>query len=164
MSVYSPGLISELVYANHKVKIKVGTVIDDMVLNLDFAQTFLEAAGIDEPDYMQGRSFMPVLEGVSSEDWRTSMYYRYWMHLAHHNVAAHYGIRTMQYKLICYYGKALGTAGSIDEDTPVEWELFDLKNDSAEMMNVYNDAAYLNIREELKTELYRLKEESGDYE
>ena len=70
----------------------------------------------------------------------------------------------MQHKLIYYYGKALGTSGSIDKDTQGEWELFDLKSDSAEMMNIYDDPAYLNIREELKIELYRLKEESGDYE
>lgn len=145
-------------------RVKAGTVLDEMVLNLDFAQTFLDAAGIEEPEYMQGRSFMPVLEGETPGDWRTSMYYRYWMHLAHHNVAAHYGIRTMRYKLIFYYGKALGTAGSIDTDTPEEWELFDLEKDPAEMMNVYDDPAYADICEALKTEMYRLKEESGDYE
>jgi len=145
-------------------KIKAGTVLDEMVLNLDFAQTFLEAAVIEAPDYMQGRSFMQILEGETPDDWRTSMYYRYWMHLAHHNVAAHYGIRTMRYKLIYYYGKALGTTGSIDEDTPGEWELFDLENDSSEMMNVYDNPKYSDIKEKLKLELFRLKEESGDYE
>lgn len=145
-------------------KIKAGSVHDEMVLNLDFAQTFLNAAGIDAPDYMQGRSFMPVLEGDTPDDWRTSMYYRYWMHLAHHNVAAHYGIRTMNHKLIYYYGKALGTSGSIDSDTPGEWEMFDLEKDPAEMMNVYDAPEYADIREMLKKEMYRLKEESGDHE
>ncbi|MDX1357766.1 MAG: sulfatase [Clostridia bacterium] len=145
-------------------KIKAGAVKDEMVLNLDFARTFLDAAGIEEPDYMQGRSFMSILQGETPDDWQTSMYYRYWMHLAHHNVAAHYGIRTMRYQLIYYYGKALGTSGSIDVDTPEEWELFDLEEDPCEMMNVYNNPEYRVIREELKKELYRLKEESGDYE
>ena len=42
------------------------------------------------------------------------MYYRYWMHAAHHNVCAHYGIRTLRYKLIYYYGDALGQPGAID--------------------------------------------------
>ena len=145
-------------------KIKKGVVKDEMVLNLDFAQTFLDAAGIEAPGFMQGKSFMPTLKDETPEDWRISMYYRYWMHLAHHNVAAHYGIRTKRYKLIYYYGKALGTSGSIDKDTPGEWELFDLGNDSAEMNNVYNDPEYSDIIEELKMELFRLKEESGDYE
>ena len=145
-------------------KIKAGTVHDEMVLNLDFAQTFLEAAGIDEPDYMQGRSFLPILEGETPEDWRTSMYYRYWMHLAHHNVAAHYGIRTMRYKLIYYYGKALGTSGSIDKDTPGEWELFDLENDANEMMNIYDNPDYHEVRKQLKAELLKLKDEANDHE
>ena len=145
-------------------KIKAGSVSKDMVLNLDFAQTMLDAAGCDSPDFMQGRSFMPILEGEQIKDWRKSMYYRYWMHLAHHNVAAHYGIRTMDYKLIYYYGDALGTTGSIDETTPEEWELFDLGKDPAEMNNVYDNPDYYDIREELKKEMYRLKEEAKDDE
>ena len=52
-----------------------------------------------------------MLEGHTPKDWRTSMYYRYWMHMADHGVPAHYGVRTKQYKLIYYYGKALGSAG-----------------------------------------------------
>jgi len=145
-------------------KIKAGTVFAEMVLNLDFAQTFMDAAGIEAPGFMQGNSFMPILTEKTPENWRTSMYYRYWMHLAHHNVAAHYGVRTMRYKLIYYYGQALGTSGSIDKDTPGEWELFDLEKDSAEMNNVYDNPEYSDIIEELKMELFRLKEESGDYE
>ena len=42
-------------------------------------------------------------EGLSPEEDKKSMYYRYWMHLAHHHVYAHYGVRTHQYKLIYYY-------------------------------------------------------------
>jgi arylsulfatase A-like enzyme len=145
-------------------KVKAGSVSQDMVLNLDFAQTMLDAAGIESPGFMQGRSFMPILEGVGIDDWRQSMYYRYWMHLAHHNVAAHYGIRTMDYKLIYYYGEALGTTGSIDDPTPEEWELFDLGKDAAELRNVYDEPEYFEIREKLKKELTGLKEEAQDYE
>lgn len=145
-------------------KVKPGTVVEDIVLNLDFAQTFLDAAGIAAPDFMQGNSFLRIMEGNKAEGWRTSMYYRYWMHLAHHNVAAHYGIRTLRYKLIYYYGKALDTSGSIDVDTPAEWELFDLEKDPAEMKNIYNDIEYFKIREELKEELFKIKAEAGDYD
>ena len=95
--------------------------------NLDFAETFLDFAGAKLPAEMQGRSFRPILEGHTPKDWRQSMYYRYWMHLADHGVPAHYGVRTKQWKLIYYYGKALGTSGSIDRDTEQEWELFDMR-------------------------------------
>ena len=57
------------------------------------------------------------------------MYYRYWMHLAHFNIPAHYGIRTESHKLIYYYGEALDSADAIDELTAPEWELFDLEKD-----------------------------------
>ena len=78
-------------------EIKPGMVIDDIILNVDFAPTFLDYAGIETPSEMQGCSFRPLLIGEKPEDWHTSMYYRYWMHLAHHWVPAHYGIRTRRY-------------------------------------------------------------------
>ena len=90
------------------------------------------------------------------------MYYRYWMHKAHHNVYAHYGIRTKRYKLIYYYSDALGQPGAIDETYEPEWELFDLLEDPRELHNVYDDLKYAGIAKELRLELHRLQEEVGD--
>ena len=90
------------------------------------------------------------------------MYYRYWMHLAHFNIPAHYGIRTERYKLIYYYGEALGSGGAINEPTAPEWELFDLENDPQEMVNVYHDPANAELIGGLKSELERLQKELGD--
>ncbi|MFC7679025.1 sulfatase [Paenibacillus sp. GCM10028914] len=138
--------------------IKPGSVTDAMSLNVDFAQTFLDYAGIAAPSDMQGHSLRTVLEGATPDDWRTAMYYRYWMHLDdHHNVYSHYGIRTRQYKLIYYYAEALGTAGSKDENRPPEWELFDLAKDHYEMNNVYGNPDYAEIAEQLKEELASLQ-------
>ena len=137
---------------------------DAMALNIDFAETWLDYAGLPIPDDMQGTSLRTLLNGETPDDWRTSMYYRYWMHLTHHYVPAHYGIRTHRYKLIYYYGEALGTTGSIDEPKEPEWELFDLEKDPNEMCSVYDDPAYTDIVTELTAELYRLKAEAGDEE
>ncbi|MCU6710583.1 sulfatase [Paenibacillus sp. J5C_2022] len=142
--------------------IKPGTVCDAMALNVDFAQTFLAYAGIDSPKEMQGVSLKPLLEGGRPEGWRTSMYYRYWMHLSEHNVCAHYGIRTEKHKLIYYYGEALGTTGSTNESWEPEWELFDLEKDPYELNNVYCDPAYADTVLALKLELARLQHETGD--
>jgi arylsulfatase A-like enzyme len=142
--------------------IKSAGVNKDMVLNIDFAPTFLELAGAKAASEMQGRSFVGNLTGKTPKNWRHSMYYRYWMHLADHGVPAHYGVRTQRHKLIYYYGKALGTAGSINEDRPPEWEMFDLLRDPREMRNVYGDPAYAKVREELKVELARVQKECGD--
>ena len=143
-------------------EIKPGTVNEDIMLNVDFAPTFLDYAGIDIPEQMQGTSFRPLLNGQVPEDWQTSMYYRYWMHLAHHYVYAHYGVRTLRYKLIYYYADALGQPGAVDEPKEPEWELFDLEKDPCEMNNVYNNPEYAAVVKELKTELRRLQEQVGD--
>ena len=142
--------------------IRPGTVSRDIVLNIDFAPMFLDYAGVRVPADMQGRSFRQILEGRPPKDWRQSMYYRYWMHLAHHHVPAHYGVRTHRYKLIYYYGQALGKRGAIDKPTEPEWELFDLEKDPREMRSVYSDPAYAGVVRELKAELGRLQRLYGD--
>ena len=143
--------------------IKAGSHTDAMALNVDFPSTFLDYAEVKIPEEMQGRSLRSIWEGETPDGWRTSMYYRYWMHLdEHHHVYSHYGIRTDRYKLIYYYGEALGTSGSIEENRPPEWELFDLENDPYELNNVYHQAEYAAIVSELKQELHRLQKEVLD--
>jgi arylsulfatase A-like enzyme len=129
-------------------KIKPGSVNKGMILNVDFAPMMLDAAGVQVPADMQGRSFLPLLTGRTPRGWRTAMYYRYY-HPGHHNVAAHYGIRTQRYKLI-YFNKLN------------QWELYDLEKDPTEMRNVYSDPAYQKIVEQLKKEMNRLKKELKD--
>ena len=143
-------------------EIEAGSINDDMILNLDFAQTFLDCTDVDQTDEMQGRSFRPLMNGKTIEDWRTSMYYRYWMHLAHHHVYAHYGLRTHDHKLIYYYADGLGTLGSADDPKPPEWELFDLKKDPHEINSVYNNPDYSEIQAQLTSELYQLQSQFGD--
>ena len=142
--------------------IQAGTTSDHIAVNVDFAPTILDYVGEAVPQEMQGRSLRALAEGRSPSDWRTSMYYRYWMHLAHFNIPAHYGIRTERHKLIYYYGEALGSAGAIDKSTTPEWELFDLENDPQEIVNVYHDPANAELIGELKSELERLQKELGD--
>ena len=87
---------------------------------------------------------------------------RYWMHKAHHNVYAHYGVRTSRYKLIYYYADALGQTGAIDETYEPEWELFDLETDPHEMNNIVDNPDYVDIVVELKAELHRLQTKLQD--
>ena len=155
-------------------EIDPGTVNGDIVINADFAPLFLDYAGVEVPDDMQGRSFRPLLSGSTPPDWREGMYYRYWMNKAHHNVAAHYGIRTQRYKLIYYYYDGCDQPGTQDryfagaaeiqpcEGLTPEWELFDLEKDPHEMHNVVSDPAYAGVVRELKDQLHRLQAEVGD--
>lgn len=146
----------------YPAEVQSGSINDDIVLNVDFAPLFLDLAGLPIPEDMQGRSFRPLLHGDTPQDWREGLYYRYWMHKAHHNVYAHYGIRTKRYKLIYYYSDALGQAGAIDETYEPEWELFDLQRDPHELNNVVDDPAYADVVQTLKRELHRLQDEVGD--
>jgi arylsulfatase A-like enzyme len=130
-------------------KIKPGTVADKMILNVDFAPTFLDAAGAAAPPDMQGRSFLPILRGEPASDWRKSMYYRYYHYPKDHRVQPHYGVRTERHKLI-YFNK-------IDQ-----WELFDLQRDPRELLNVYAEPAYAETLHHLKTELERLRKQVDD--
>lgn len=124
--------------------VEPGSENSDLVQNLDFAETFLEMAGVAVPPAMQGRSLLPLLKGETPDDWREAIYYQYFEYPAVHMVRRHYGIRTSRYKLIHYY--------EIDE-----WELFDLEHDPDELNSVYADPEYTDIVEELTAELRALR-------
>lgn len=126
-------------------KVEAGSRSSKLVQNLDFAETFLDAAGIEAPPDMQGESMLPLLKGEDVE-WRDALYYHYYEYPAVHMVKKHYGIKTDRYKLIHFY---------YDID---EWELYDLEKDPNEMNNVYDDPAYSEIREELTKRLKELRE------
>lgn len=143
--------------------IEPGSECREMVLNVDFAPTFLDLAGIDVPDHMQGTSFAPLLRGETPQDWQQAMYYRYWMHQDRdHNVWAHYGVRTHRHKLICYYNEPLGQPGARGPASPPEWELFDLESDPFEMRNVIDEPAYAETVNDLRRLLGELQSACGD--
>lgn len=142
--------------------IKPGSSNDAIINNTDFAPTLLDLAEIAAPESMQGRSIRPILEGKTPQDWRKSTYYRYWMHMTHHDNPAHYGVRTKDYKLIYFYGLPLDAKGALPEPTMPGWELYDLRKDPHEMNNVYTDPAYASVVKELKAELLKLKKDNGD--
>lgn len=142
--------------------IKAGSRADALAANIDFAPTMLDLVGVEVPTAMQGRSLAPILNGDRPSDWRESVYYRYWMNMTHHDNPAHYGIRTDRYKLIFFYGLALDAEGALDRSTQPGWELYDLKEDPQESRNVYGQAEFDAITNQLKKELLELKEEIGD--
>jgi arylsulfatase A-like enzyme len=124
--------------------IKAGTRSDAMGLNIDFAPTFIDAAGLRASSEMQGRSLLPVLRGRTPRNWRTSMYYRYYHDPGDHNTRQHYGVRTPTHKLIYFWTKD-------------QWELFDLVRDPHELRNLYGRPGQDKLTAALKAELSRLK-------
>lgn len=131
--------------------IKAGSKNSQMVQNLDFAQTFLDAAGVKAPADMQGESLVPIFKG-KGQNFRDAAYYHYYEYPGQHTVKRHYGIVTEKYKLVHYY---------YDVD---EWELYDRLNDKNEMKNVHNDPKYAKIKTELHKKLATLRVKYKDSE
>jgi arylsulfatase A-like enzyme len=121
--------------------------------NVDLAQTILDAAGVEAPARMQGRSILPALV-ADDDDEADAFYYRYWEHDDMlHRVPGHYGVRTRRYKLVYFYNDGMGLTGTGPFRGPGEWELYDLEVDPDELRNVAADAAYTAVFAELRHRL-----------
>ncbi|MDP6354402.1 MAG: sulfatase [Planctomycetota bacterium] len=143
--MYQESLIMPLI-VRWPETIKPGSVNEDIVSNLDFAETFLDLAGVEIPPDMQGRSIVPLLKGQKPADWRKSFYYHYYEFPGAHSVNRHYGVTTGHYKLIKFYHKK-------------EWELFDLTKDPNELSSVYENPEYAQVKKTLEVELDRLRKQ-----
>jgi arylsulfatase A-like enzyme len=118
---------------------------DRFVMNLDYAPTFLDYAGVEIPEDVQGVSLRPIFEN-KNEPWRESIYYHYYAYPAWHDVPKHDGVRNKNYKLIHYY--EIGV-----------WELFDLEKDPHELKNVYDDPEYARIRNDMEIKYHDIREQ-----
>ncbi|MGP4914350.1 sulfatase family protein [Brachybacterium tyrofermentans] len=143
-------------------RITPGAPMEQLVTNVDFARTILDAAGAEPHPDMQGVSFFPQLCG-SDAPTQDAVYYRYFEHDDREShVLAHYGLRTDRYKLIYFYNDGQGHPGSSTRRFVPEWELYDLRADPGEMLNVAHDPAYAEVRRELTHRLWDLQAELGD--
>ena len=124
--------------------------IGQLVQNIDYAPTFLELAGVEVPEDVQGRSLLPLLRGETPADWRTGLYYHFYEYPAEHMVKRHYGVRNERWKLIHFY------------DDIDHWELYDLQTDPHELQNRFEDPACTGIRQELFDELVELQKQYQD--
>lgn len=146
--------------------VPAGTTTDAIVENIDFAPTLIDFAGGAPPKIMQGKSFLSLLEsGDEPEGWKQAAYYQYWMHMIHHEVPSHFGIRTKRHKLLFFPGTPIpydarqNLFGEIA--TPPAWELYDLQNDPNEMNNLVDNPEYAEVLAELKDQLAALREQAG---
>lgn len=132
--------------------IKAGSTSSALAMNVDFAPTFLDYAGVEIPADIQGRSLRPVLDnqGKTPDDWRKAAYYHYYEYPAEHSVKRHYGIRTQDFKLIHFYN---------DVD---EWEMYDMQADPHEMNNIFGRPEYADKQAELMRLLGDTQKQYGD--
>jgi len=103
-----------------------GRVVDEMVLNIDLAPTWLDLAGVAAPREMQGASWKPLAAGQKPANWRTSFLAEYFYE-NNFNTPTIVGVRTANSKLVNYPGHP-------------EWtEVFDLTVDPYELNNLAAD-------------------------
>jgi len=119
-----------------------GSRPEGMIQNIDYAPTFIDAAGGSIPKEVQGISILPILKDPSKKI-RTSLYYAYYEG-GGHGVPKHFGVRTEKYKLFFI-------------PSTKEWQMFDLTNDPNEMVSVYNDPELAPVRKKLTDEYNRLR-------
>ena len=124
--------------------------INQMVQNIDFAPTFLDMAGVEIPEDIQGESMLPLLKGENPENWRKSLYYHFHEYPSEHKVKRLYGVRGERYKLMHFYN---------DIDV---WELYDLQNDPQEMNNLFGKPGTEEITAQMIEELKKLQEQYDD--
>jgi len=127
---------------------KNGTVVKQMVQNVDIAPTILEMAGLQKPDHMVGASFIPLLKGQQIP-WRDRIYYEYFWEFDFPATPTMHGVRTDKYKYIRYHGLW---------DTN---EFFDLENDPHEMRNLIAAPEHQETIKQLTGELYDWLETTG---
>ena len=114
-----------------------GTSRDETTLMIDFHPTILEWAGLSAPEEVQGRSLVPILDGDTPENWRDEFFYE------HHSfpdlIPRSEGVRTGNYKYLRY----------IDSE-PVFEELYDLKADPTEGVNLADNPAYSELLDKMR--------------
>lgn len=118
-----------------------GTVVEKMVGNIDVAPTFLEAAGLRTPDYMDGRSMIALSQG-KDVPWRDFFLYAYYWERNFPQTPTMHAIREDQYKFIRYYG-------IWDTD-----ELYDIRNDPKETKNLINDPKFKPLAMKMRNKLF----------
>ncbi|HUS01290.1 MAG TPA: sulfatase [Chitinophagaceae bacterium] len=131
--------------------IKPKSVNTSMVQNIDFAPTFLQAANVKVPGWMQGIGLVPLITGKQKTLSRKELYYHFYEYSADHTVLPHLGVRGERYKLIYFY-------------TVNEWELYDLQTDPQEQKNLIHRTAYKPVLATMKKELLKQRDLYDDHE
>jgi N-acetylglucosamine-6-sulfatase len=130
---------------------KGGTVVEQVVANIDIAPTVMEACGLAAAPHMDGRSFVSLAQG-KPVPWREHFLYVYYWEKNFPQSPTTFALRGDRYKYITYYGLW-------DAD-----ELYDLQNDPAESRNLLYDPQLKPVATQMEKRLYEMMAELGGME
>ena len=123
-------------------RFQAGLKSSGLVELLDLTATAFELGGLDQPEYMQGRSLLPILSGQADPNrFRESVRCEYFDALDAHFTDGGSGsfatmYRTERHKLCLYHDQGLG-------------ELYDLEADPHEFNNLWDNPGSQALRDEL---------------
>lgn len=125
-----------------------GTVVDEVVANIDIAPTVMQAMGLEKPAHMDGKNFLPLAQGKATA-WRDYFLYVYYWEQNYPQTPTQFCLRGDQYKYITYYGLW-------DTD-----ELFDIQADPKEQKNLIHDPRFAKQKQQMQNRLYEMMDELG---
>lgn len=150
-----------------------GRVVDSMVTHLDVYPTLCDVAGVEHPDFLQGRSLVPLVAG-EVDRLHDEVFTEVTYHAAYEPQRA---VRTDRWKYIRHLHDhphpvlpntddsaakdALLAAGWADTVIPRE-QLFDLALDPEEAVNLADDQAHADVVGDLRSRLERWQRETND--
>jgi arylsulfatase A-like enzyme len=138
---YEPSVNTPFIIYDPRPNAQKGKVLDDIVLNIDIAPTLLDLAGEEIPGVMDGRSMLPVIDGVV-KDWRTEFFFEHYASPPHVPgfLPRYYGVNTGMKKYARWEN-----LGKVDE------EYFDLEKDPLERTNLIENPGYAEEIETLRS-------------
>jgi N-acetylglucosamine-6-sulfatase len=125
-----------------------GSVVNEMVANIDIASTLLEAAGLQAPTNIDGRSFLALAQG-RRVPWRDTLLYEYYWERNYPQTPTVHALRGNRYK----YARPQGL-------WDIE-ELYDLQNDPLESCNLIFSKDHRQIAQEMNRKLFATLEATG---
>jgi N-acetylglucosamine-6-sulfatase len=120
-------------------------VIDQMILNEDFAPSILDMVGLPIPSNIQGRSWKKIAQGQPDPGWRKSFAYLYNYEKQFPYTPNIRALRTEDWKYVTYP----------NSPTPHMSELYHLSDDPLELVNLIADPRYRYKIDEMHAELER---------
>lgn len=129
--------------------IPAGTKIDEMVLNVDVAPTLLDFANVKPSTAMDGRSFLTLLQGKETANWRDSFVYTYYWESYFPHTPTVFALREGRYKFMYYHG-------IWDRN-----ELYDLEADPIERVNLIESPAHRDRVDAMRTKMFDELERAG---
>jgi N-acetylglucosamine-6-sulfatase len=120
-------------------------VVDQLVLTTDFAPTILDIVGLPSVPKMQGTSWKRLAQGQNDPNWRRSYVYMYNYEKQFPYTPNVRALRTAEWKYVRYPNSPM----------PHMAELYDLREDPRELVNLINDQRHRARTAEMHLELDR---------